>query len=143
MFSKLKLVYFFLVHYVTHRNGNEIVNSHETSRNQNVASETLHPPTALHCILRHSKHLEGIQATGTPYFGDGCLDNVLSRNPLKKLRRFILTDGSSTTDENAASMTTGKHKKYIITISGMITWYKIYCPKNVWRCKIKMQQHLQ
>ena len=107
-FSKLKLVYFFLVHYVTHKNGNEILNSHGTSQNQNVAIEKSHPPTALHCILRHSKHLEGIQATGTPYFGDGCLDKILSRNPLKKLRRFILTDGSSTTDENATSATTGK-----------------------------------
>jgi hypothetical protein len=56
---------------------------------------------------------EGIQATGTPEFGDRCLDNILSVHPLKRLRRFILTDGSSTTDETSETATTGKDDQEI------------------------------
>ena len=53
------------------------------------------PLTALHCVLRHARSLEGIQATGTPALTDQALQNVLDEaNPLKDLRRFILTEAA-------------------------------------------------
>ena len=50
------------------------------------------PKTALHCVLAHARHLEGIQATGTPDLTDQGLEKILATNPLENLRRFILTD---------------------------------------------------
>ena len=70
----------------------------------------------LYCELQ-----EGIQATGTPEFGDRCLDKILSVHPLKRLRRFILTDGSSTTDETAESATTGNDEQYRFLVKGTST----------------------
>ena len=70
-FTRLKLVYFFLIQYV-------VTNTPTCS--------------ALHCVLRHAVHLEGIQATGTPALTDQGLEKILTKNPLKNLRRFILTD---------------------------------------------------
>jgi hypothetical protein len=57
-FGKLKLVYFFLVHYVApdHRHG--IAPDH-----RHVVGQLSQPLTGLHCILRHAKNLEGLQVT--------------------------------------------------------------------------------
>jgi hypothetical protein len=68
-FSKLKLVYFFLVHYVTSdvtpRHSTDV--TAQTQNNQNVTVPS-QPASALHCVLRHAKLLEGIQATGLNSF---------------------------------------------------------------------------
>jgi len=66
-FSKLKLVYLFLVQY----------------------TDTQY--TALHYLLRHADVLESIQVTGTPYLTDSCLSSCLKLNPLRKLKRFVMT----------------------------------------------------
>ena len=117
-FSKLKLVYFFLVQYVTEtrdpgsrpgpepfRNQNFVSSQNQNFGNRSSTTTPSMTTTGLHCVLRHAKNLEAIQATGSPRFGDRCLENILSRNPLKKLRRFILTDASSTNDENVTTVT--------------------------------------
>ena len=76
-FSRLKLVYFFLIQYVA------------------TEDQEGRPLTALHCVLRHARSLEGIQATGTPALTDQALQSVLDEaNPLKDLRRFILTEAA-------------------------------------------------
>lgn len=82
-FANLKLVYFFLVKYLKITQGGSL------------------PLTALHCILRHAKSLEGIQATGTPIFTDDSLEETLMVNPLRNLRRFILTTVCHPTENNA------------------------------------------
>jgi len=66
-FSKLKLVYLFLVQY----------------------TDTQY--TALHYLLRHANVLESIQVTGTPYLTDSCLNSCLKLNPLTKLKRFVMS----------------------------------------------------
>jgi len=66
-FSKLKLVYLFLVQY----------------------TDTQY--TALHYLLRHADVLESIQVTGTPYLTDSCLNSCLKLNPLTKLKRFVMS----------------------------------------------------
>ena len=79
-FNRLKLVYFFLIQYVVN----------DVTTDDVMEGDV--PKTALHCVLRHAHHLEGIQATGTPTLTDGGLEKILGLNPLKNLRRFILTD---------------------------------------------------
>jgi len=66
-FSKLKLVYLFLVQY----------------------TDTQY--TALHYILRYATSLESIQVTGTPYLTDSCITSILGLNPLSRLKRFIMS----------------------------------------------------
>jgi len=66
-FSKLKLVYLFLVQY----------------------TDTQY--TALHYILRYASSLESIQVTGTPYLTDSCIGSILKLNPLSRLKRFIMS----------------------------------------------------
>ena len=84
-FENLKLVYFFLVTYIT--------NTAEHPPD-NIPSAENYTPSALHCILRHAKKLEGIQATGTSSFTDESLFDIIKVNSLRNLRRFILTDAA-------------------------------------------------
>lgn len=74
-FSKLKLIYFFLVQYI-------------------VNDDKLPPTSALHCLLTHAQSLEGIQATGSPSLLDDHLGKIITRNPFSNLRRFILTSSA-------------------------------------------------
>ena len=83
-FSKLKLIYFFLINYVVN------TDLPENSKTDKVVN----PITALHCILRHAQKLEGIQATGNSSFTDDSLSSITKVNTLKNLRRFILTDAA-------------------------------------------------
>lgn len=57
------------------------------------------PPSALHCLLFHSKAIEGLQATGCPLFDDSALKYVMSVNNMSKLKRFIMTDATNITDQ--------------------------------------------
>ena len=82
-FENLKLVYFFLVNYVVNDD-----NIQEENDAENF------PRSPLHCILRHAKKLEGIQATGTSVFTDESLYEITKTNSLRNLRRFILTDAA-------------------------------------------------
>ena len=76
-FSKLKLLYFFLVQYIVPDNASPSSSS------------------ALHCILRHAKRIEGVQATGCATFDDGALKDIMDNaNPMRSLRRFVMTDAS-------------------------------------------------
>ena len=84
-FENLKLVYFFLVTY--------IMNTNELPPDISRFAEN-YAPSALHCILRHAKKLEGIQATGTSSFTDDSLFDIMKNNSLRNLRRFILTDAA-------------------------------------------------
>ena len=84
-FENLKLVYFFLVTY--------IMNTNELPPDISRFAEN-YAPSALHCILRHAKKLEGIQATGTSSFTDDSLFDIMKTNSLRNLRRFILTDAA-------------------------------------------------
>ena len=84
-FENLKLVYFFLVTYIT--------NTLEPPPDSNISTESV-APSALHCILRHAQKLEGIQATGTSTFTDESLFEIMKVNSLRNLRRFILTDAA-------------------------------------------------
>ena len=84
-FENLKLVYFFLVTYIT--------NTAEHLPD-NISSTENYIPSPLHCILRHAKKLEGIQATGTSSFTDESLFDIIKVNSLRNLRRFILTDAA-------------------------------------------------
>ena len=84
-FENLKLVYFFLVTYIT--------NTRDPTSGD-VPSNENYIPSALHCILRHAKKLEGIQATGTSSFTDESLFDIMKVNSLRNLRRFILTDAA-------------------------------------------------
>ena len=88
MFSKLKLLYFFLVQYVI-----------------NTPNSTHHPPqpipttvasptighTALHTVLQKGINLESVQVSGSPALTDSCLESILSRNSLSKLKRFVVS----------------------------------------------------
>jgi hypothetical protein len=74
-FAHLKLVNFFFVRYKI-----------------KAVKAAQEPISALHCILRHSVQLEGIQASGTNTLTDECLASIVQVNPLSHLKRFILTD---------------------------------------------------
>ena len=78
-FSKLKLVYFFFVKY----------------KFPSISSKNT-PISALHCILQHAKHLEGLQATGSSTLTDDCLDRCLSINPVPR----SVADRQSSTEQN-------------------------------------------
>lgn len=80
--AHLRLVYFFFVNYQTTSGGRR-------------------PFSALHCILRHAKNLEGIQATGTSTLSDECLNAILSSNPLLSLKRLVLTDACNSQMDNS------------------------------------------
>lgn len=66
-FKKLKLVYLFLVQYTDSQF------------------------TALHYILSQAVSIESIQVTGTPYLTDSCICSLLKLNPLRRLKRFVMT----------------------------------------------------
>lgn len=83
-FAHLRLVYFFFVNYQTTNGGRQ-------------------PYSALHCILKHARHLEGIQATGTSTLSDDCLYTILAFNPLLSLKRLVLTDACNSQMDNLGS----------------------------------------
>ena len=113
--SRLKLVHLFLVQYVgreeemremQNRDEREEDDEEEEEQREEDEHQTIpddrggtgcgyRPKSALHCILRHSRRLEGLQATGCPSFDDASLKEVLAVNPLSRLRRFIMTDAAS------------------------------------------------
>ncbi|TRY70234.1 hypothetical protein TCAL_04848 [Tigriopus californicus] len=74
-FANLKLLYFFLVHYV----------------HNDMDSNPAYPQAALHCILSHTRQIEAVTATGCASFDDESLKGVLAANPMTMLKRFTMT----------------------------------------------------
>jgi len=93
-FTKLKLVYFFLVQYILDQVQNE-----NRAPNSVVAAAGVEKPatgnTALHMLLKHAVNLEGMQVTGTTALTDSCMENILKTNPLTHLRRLIISNPTS------------------------------------------------
>ncbi len=90
--SRLKLVHLFLVQYVgreeemremqnrdEREEDDEEEEQREEDEHQTIPDDRggtgcgYRPKSALHCILRHSRRLEGLQATGCPSFDDASL----------------------------------------------------------------------
>lgn len=106
-FTRLKLVYFFLIQYVT---------ANDSEGN---------PITALHCVLRHATRLEGIQATGTPTFTDSVLETIVDKsNPMKHLRRFILTEAAAGSSRMGGSRVGSEQKLSLTSKSVMLLFDK-------------------
>jgi len=94
MFSKLRKVYFFLVHYL---NGPLPIENRAPNSVTDPAG-VQHPATgytALHAILKYGLQLEAVQVTGTPALTDSCLEAILVKNPLCNLRRLVISNPSS------------------------------------------------
>jgi hypothetical protein len=93
-FTKLKLVYFFLVQYIV-----EQVQNENRPPNSVVAAAGVRKHatghTALHMLLKHAVSLEGMQVTGTTALTDSCLEMILKANPLSNLRRLIISNPTS------------------------------------------------
>jgi len=97
MFSKLKLLYFFLVQYLI-----DPLSRHPSSLSAAAPSSsspaspaTVPSPstghTALHAILGKAINLESVQVSGTPALTDSCMDRILSQNPLSKCKHFVIS----------------------------------------------------
>jgi len=104
-FSKLKLVYFFLVQYIY-----EPVQIENRPPNSVVAAAGVQKPstgyTALHMILKFGISLEGVQVTGTTALTDSCLEVILKTNPLSNLRRLIISNPTSQEPQVLVPLTT-------------------------------------
>jgi len=95
LFSKLKLLYFFLVQYLidpTQRNSLLPVTASPSSL---ASLATLPSPstghTALHTLLEKATNLESVQVSGTPALTDSCMDKILSQNSLSKCKHFVIS----------------------------------------------------
>ena len=96
IFSNLKKVYFFLVHYL-----HISVVPSQAAPSNSIASPTgvAYPATgytALHTLLKNGTKLENVQVTGTTALTDSCLETILSVNPLVHLPRLVISNPSIT-----------------------------------------------
>jgi len=86
-FHKLKNLYFFLVNYV--------IKSQEQRTLGPPAPGVVNKPssgfTALHFLLTKGANLQFLQVTGSPAFTDTCLEQILKKNTLTKLQRFVIS----------------------------------------------------
>merc|ERR1719483_446982 len=94
IFSRLKLLYFFLVQYNIDPVHNYRPPSSPSSPTGVPSPSTGH--TALHKILLTATNLESVQVSGSPALTDSCLDTILSQNPLSKLTRLVISHPLST-----------------------------------------------
>eukprot|EP00091_Calanus_sinicus_P007056 TRINITY_DN17937_c0_g1_i1.p1 TRINITY_DN17937_c0_g1~~TRINITY_DN17937_c0_g1_i1.p1 ORF type:complete len:176 (-),score=22.78 TRINITY_DN17937_c0_g1_i1:133-660(-) len=94
MFSKLRKVYFFLVHYLP----GPIPQASRAPNSVSSPTGVQHPATgytALHAILKYGLQLETVQVTGNPALTDSCMETILAQNPLAELRRLVISNPSS------------------------------------------------
>jgi hypothetical protein len=89
IFSRLKLVYFFLVQYLIEPGHNHRPPSSPTSPAGVPNPSTGY--TALHTLLLNGTNLESVQVSGSPALTDSCMDSILTRNPLSKLKRLVIS----------------------------------------------------
>eukprot|EP00090_Calanus_glacialis_P017558 TRINITY_DN2729_c0_g1_i3.p1 TRINITY_DN2729_c0_g1~~TRINITY_DN2729_c0_g1_i3.p1 ORF type:complete len:539 (+),score=118.96 TRINITY_DN2729_c0_g1_i3:75-1691(+) len=89
IFSRLKLLYFFLVQYIIDPVHNYRAPSSPSSPTGVPNPSTGH--TALHTILQKAPNLESVQVSGSPALTDSCMASILSINPLSKLKRLVIS----------------------------------------------------
>ena len=81
-FSKLRLLYFFLVQYVIRDEDDE---NDANVNNNNGLEHQNRPVSALHCLLKHATNIEAVQTPGCSAFTDDSLKEVIyyiHSNPL-------------------------------------------------------------
>jgi len=92
IFSKLKLLYFFLVQYLIDPPPLLPVT---TSPSSLASPATVPSPstghTALHTLLEKATNLESVQVSGTPALTDSCMDKILSQKGLSKCKRLVIS----------------------------------------------------
>ena len=86
-FFKLKNIYFFLVNYVIRSPEQRTLGLPAPG----VASKPSTGVTALHFLLRNGRNLQFVQVTGSSAFTDSCLEQILTKNPLLQLQRFVIS----------------------------------------------------
>merc|ERR1711970_161537 len=95
IFSKLKLLYFFLVQYLIDPVSRYPSSSLSAARPSPASPATVPSPsighTALHTLLEKATNLESVQVSGTPALTDSCMDKVLSQNGLSKCKRLVIS----------------------------------------------------
>merc|ERR1711970_1222788 len=98
IFSKLKLLYFFLVQYLIDpvpRYPSSSFLAARPSPSSPASPATVPSPsighTALHTLLEKATNLESVQVSGTPALTDSCMDRVLSQNGLSKCKRLVIS----------------------------------------------------
>merc|ERR1719233_324433 len=98
IFSKLKLLYFFLVQYLIDpvpRYPSSSLSAARPSPSSTASPATVPSPstghTALHTLLEKATNLESVQVSGTPALTDSCMDKVLSQNGLSKCKRLVIS----------------------------------------------------
>jgi len=89
LFSRLKLLYFFLVQYTIDPVHNYRPPSSPSATTGVPSPSTGH--TALHTIMQKATNLESIQVSGCPTLTDSCMDKILTQNPLSKLKRLVIS----------------------------------------------------
>jgi len=97
IFSKLKLLYFFLVQYLidpVQRNPSPSLPV-TASPASPASPATVQSPstghTALHTLLEKATNLESVQVSGTPALTDSCMDKILSQNGLSKCKHLVIS----------------------------------------------------
>jgi len=88
-FSRLKLLYFFLVQYLI-----EPIHIPRPPISPSSPAGVPHPSTghtALHTLLLNGINLESVQVSGSSALTDSCIDSILTRNPLSKLKRLVIS----------------------------------------------------
>merc|ERR550534_2535015 len=98
MFSKLKLLYFFLVQYLIVPLPRYPLSSFSAARpsSSSPASPATVPSpstghTGLHTLLEKATDLESVQVSGTPALTDSYMDKILSQNVLSKCKRLVIS----------------------------------------------------
>jgi len=99
MFSNLRKVYFFLVHYIHISIQPPPTSSPSSIVNPAGVACPATGYTALHTLLRYGTRLENVQVTGTTALTDACLETILSVNPLVHLRRLVISNPSVTQEQ--------------------------------------------
>ena len=116
-FSRLKLVYFFLVQYVIDPKHNYQPPSLASSPTGIPNPSTGH--TALHTILQKASNLESVQVSGSPALTDSCMDSILTANPLSKLKRLVISHPLSI-DHLVVPLTSRSVVKIQISCPGLV-----------------------
>jgi len=87
IFSKLKLLYFFLVQYTV----SSPSPPPSSPSSPCVCAVPATGDTALHYLLGRGRMLESVQVSGSPALTDSCMDTILAHNPLARLRSLVIS----------------------------------------------------
>ena len=92
-FSRLKLLYLFLVQYLI-----EPIHIQRPPISPSSPAGVPHPSTghtALHTLLMNGTNLESVQVSGSSALTDSCIDSIFTRNSLSKLKRLVISHQTS------------------------------------------------